>query len=253
MPLLHRLTRGEGLLLVVNASLILVARPDLPTGLAQIAISAAVLTVLYFYNDVHDCREDVNDPGKSRAFVTYCVEHRAGLYRLLAIEHGLVLLAAWLLLGQRSALAVAAVFAVNVAYSNFFKRIPVVDVPFVFLWGALYAMVPGTFTPLAVVAMVGVMTSICHVFQISRDLEVDTVNHVRTSAGVAAWLPEAQLIACSAAMAGLLYALLGAAAAASAAIPLLLRWVLPNQPAWLLSKAYYAVVWLLVLGVFDIR
>jgi hypothetical protein len=235
-PFLHRLSRGEGLLLAVNASIILSARPDLPTFLAQILVSALVLTLLYFFNDVH----------------TFCVQHRARLYRLLALEHALVLLVALTLLGQRSALAVAAVFAVNVAYSTVFKRLPVIDVPFVFLWGATYAMVPGTTTPLAVVALVGVMTSICHVFQISRDRKVDAVNGVRTSAGGSSWLPVLQMAASGVAMAALLYAQLGAVAAATAAIPLVLRWTLPNQAAWLLSKAYYAVIWLVVLGALDV-
>jgi hypothetical protein len=251
-PFLHRLSRGEGLLLAVNASIILSARPDLPTFLAQISVSALVLTLLYFFNDVHDCRDDINDSGKNQALVTFCVQHRARLYRLLALEHALVLLVALTLLGQRSALAVAAVFAVNVAYSTVFKRLPVIDVPFVFLWGATYAMVPGTTTPLAVVALVGVMTSICHVFQISRDRKVDAVNGVRTSAGGSSWLPVLQMAASGVAMAALLYAQLGAVAAATAAIPLVLRWTLPNQAAWLLSKAYYAVIWLVVLGALDV-
>jgi hypothetical protein len=109
--------------------------------------------------------------------------------------------------------------------------------------------VPGT-----LLALVGIMTSICHVFQITRDRPIDDVNHIRTSAVAAAWLPGAQLAIGCAAMGFVLAGLLGAAAAVTAVTPLLLHLVLrSNQAAWLLSKAYYAAVWLLALSAVGVQ
>ena len=143
----------------------------------------------------------------------------------------------------------AAVFLVNLAYSARLKGRAAVDVPWVALWGACYAMVPGVPLPLTVVALVGVMTSICHVFQITRDLPFDVVNHIRTSAVAVRWLPLAQLAAGCLVMGFLLHDLLGPVAALSAAVPILLRLTLrSNQAAWMMSKAYYGLIWLCVLG-----
>ena len=116
------------------------------------------------------------------------------------------------------------------------------------LWGALYAMVPGTELPLTVFAMVGVMTSIAHVFQITRDRDVDVVNAIRTSAVALPWLPTAQMAAACAGMAAHIGLQLGVWAGASALVPLVLYLALAsNQVAWLAAKLYYGVVWLLVL------
>jgi hypothetical protein len=99
------------------------------------------------------------------------------------------------------------------------------------------------------VALVGVMTSICHVFQITRDLPFDVVNQIRTSAVAVRWLPLAQLAGGCLVMGFLLRDLLGPGAALSAAVPIVMRFALrSNQAAWLLSKAYYGAIWLSVLG-----
>jgi len=250
MPLVHRLGRGEGLLLAVNLSIALTARPSFPTFLLQAVVSTLVLGLLYLLNDVVDSPADAHDPGKDRAFVAFCVANRAQLFLFLAAGHALTLLLALAFLGQRSAAAVAAVFAVNLGYSRVFKGVRGLDVPYVALWGALYALVPGVDLPLRTVGLVGVMTSICHVFQITRDREVDGGNGIRTSAAAGRWVAETQMAAACAVMAWLLHGLLGPLAAASAVLPLVVRRVLrSNQAAWLLSKAYYAVIWLLVLVV----
>jgi len=249
-PLVNRFRQGEGALLAVNLSLILATRPSPLSFAAQALVSTLVLALLYLLNDLYDCRNDLNDAGKDQAFVRFCVEHRARLFWLLGAEQAGAIGMALALLGPRSALAVAAVFLVNLAYSAFFKGRAAVDVLWVALWGACYAMVPAVDVPPQVLAVVGVMTSICHVFQITRDRPFDVANGVRTSAVAVGWLPTLQLAVGCLAMGLLLAPLLGPAAAASAAAPLLLRLTMSsNQRAWLLSKAYYGVVWLLVLRV----
>jgi hypothetical protein len=248
-PLLNRLERGEGLLLAVSLSIVLFARPDAATLLAQVLVSTAVLALLYGLNDVYDCARDLNDPAKDQALARFCAAHRRRLLGILQVEKVAVVLTAFALLGARSAGAVAALFLVNLAYSAILKGKAGLDVLWVGLWGALYAMVPGVALPLQVVLLVGVMTSICHVFQILRDRNADDANQIQTSAVVSRWLPYAQLGVCCAAMAAVLGSLLGPLAALSAFAPLLLRLVLQsNQIAWLASKAYYGIVWLLVLG-----
>jgi hypothetical protein len=247
-PLLNRLERGEGLLLAVNLSIVLFASPDAATLVAQILISTVVLALLYGLNDVYDCARDLNDPAKDQALARFCVAHRRRLLGILQVEKVAVVLTAFALLGGRSALAVAALFLVNLAYSAILKGKAGLDVLWVGLWGSLYAMVPGVALPLEAVLLVGVMTSICHVFQILRDRDADDTNRIQTSAVASRWLPYAQLGVCCAAMAAVLWSTLGPLAALSAFAPLLLRVLLEsNQTAWLASKAYYAVVWLLVL------
>jgi hypothetical protein len=251
-PLVNRLRRGEGVLLAVNLSIVLSARPDAATLFAQALVSTAVLALLYFLNDVYDCRQDLSDAGKDQALVGFCVQHRPLLLRLLAFEHVGITVLSLALLGPRSATAVAAVLLVNVAYSSLLKGKAAIDVPWVALWGACYAAVPGVAVPPAVLGLVGVMTSICHVFQITRDRPFDILNRIRTSAVAIEWLPPVQLALGCLAMGILLGHILGPAAAASAAVPLVLRLTLrSNQAAWLLSKAYYGVVWLLVLGAIN--
>jgi hypothetical protein len=248
-PLAHRLRRGEGLLLPINLSLVFLAEHEPRRLAAQVLISTAVLALLYLLNDVHDCHDDANDPAKDRAFVGLCATHRATLFRALFLEKIAVVLLALLVLGPGSASAAAAVFAVNLGYSFAVKRIAILDVPFVALWGALYALVPGVDVPIGLIALVGVMTAVCHVFQITRDREVDLSNRVRTSAAVSRVLPELQLACLCAAMGFLLYHLAGPAAAASAPAPLLFRRVAPgNALAWLLSKSYFGAIWIAALS-----
>jgi 4-hydroxybenzoate polyprenyltransferase len=248
-PLVNRFQRGEGLLLAVSLSIALSARPDALTFLAQALVTTAVIALLYCLNDVHDCRQDLSDPGKDQLLVGFYVQRRTSLLWLLALEHAGAVVLALALLGPRSAVAVTVVLLVNVAYSAVLKGRPVIDVLWVAVWGAACAAVPGVKVPVSLLALVGIMTSICHVYQITRDRPIDDVNRVRTSAVAARWLPAVQLTIACAAMAFVLADLLGPVAAVSAAIPLLLRLTLrSNQAAWLLSKAYYGAVWLLALG-----
>ena len=110
--------------------------------------------------EVTGLRRIINASGYSLAGFRACFRHEAAFRQeLLAL----------VLLGPRSAVAVAAVSAVNLGYSGLFKGVTGIDVPYVAVWGALYAMVPGADIPFAAVALVGVMTSICHIFQITRD------------------------------------------------------------------------------------
>lgn len=247
-PLAHRLGRGEGLLLAVNVSLAVALMGDWSTLILRVAVSSSVLALLYLFNDVYDGPGDLSDPGKDADFVTFCVVHRRRLFGWIVAAKLAVVCIAWLPLGPRSAFAIAALFLVNVTYSAFFKGMPALDVPVVAVWGALYPMVLGAGVPLPLTGLVGAMTAVCHVFQITRDREIDASNQIRTSAVASSWLPEVELAVLCAVMGAILFRPLGLLGGLSAAVPLGLRLKSPsNQWAWVLSKVYFSVVWLALL------
>lgn len=248
MPLGQRLLRGEGLLVALNASIAAVAPHDTASLAGALVVSIATMLCLYFLNDVVDAHRDLNDPGKDQRFVAFCASHRSQLAWILAAEHAATVALACALLGPASAAAVLAVFAVNLAYSVAIKGRPALDVPWVALWGATYALVTAAPLPLDTFVVVGLMTGIAHVFQITRDRDVDRRNDVRTSAVARPWLPTLQMAGTCAALAACLLVRFGPVAAASAAIPLLLYVGVPsNQLAWMLARAYFAVAWVALL------
>lgn len=248
MPLGQRLRRGEGLLVALNASLAAIDHPGAAVLAARVGVSVATMLCLYFLNDVVDAHRDLHDPGKDQRFVAFCARHRPRLAWILAAEHAATLALALALLGPASAAAVLAVFAVNLAYSMSIKGRPALDVAWVALWGATYAMVTAVPVPPAVFAAVGLMTGVAHVFQITRDRDVDRRNEVRTSAVARPWLPTVQMSVACVALGACLGALLGPVAGASAAIPFVLYAGLPsNQSAWMLARAWFAIAWVALL------
>jgi hypothetical protein len=248
-PLLHRIGRGEGLLLAVNLSLVLVAQVSPRETLVLSTVSVAALAILYFVNDVWDCRRDLIDAGKDATFVRFCVTHRTRLQVLAVAEMVALVVFALVAAGPWCAGALVANLLVNVGYSTWFKGRPALDVAWVVLWGGSYVALSGPATPLAVIVLAGAMTGVCHVFQMRRDRAVDARNGVRTSAVAKPWLPAIELALCCFAMALVLYRMLGLVAAATAAVPFVtFHMMRSNQNAWLLAKASFAVVWLLVLG-----
>lgn len=248
MPLLRRFRRGEGQLLAVNLSIVVASGAGPARLAAQLLVSGLVLTLLYYLNDLFDAPNDVNDPGKDQALVRYLLRNRTALAWWLFAEHLAMILLARLLLGTWSALAVLAVFVVNLAYSAWLKGKAAVDVPWVAVWGAAYALVTGVVAPASLFAIVGAMTGITHIFQITRDRGVDAVNGIRTSAVAGLWLPPTQLAIASAVMGVCLGIHLGPWVGASAAVPFLLYvFLASNQTGWLLAKAYYGLVWIVLL------
>src|SRR5215470_14390040 len=64
-PLYHRVRRGEGGLLIVNATLALKWYP-VREALSLVAISFISLLSLYLFNDLIDARDDRQNPKKDR-------------------------------------------------------------------------------------------------------------------------------------------------------------------------------------------
>src|SRR5207244_9763596 len=75
---------------------------------------------------------------------------------------------------------VLGVIIVNLLYSIVFKGVPVADVAWVWLWGALYASIVGG--PPRLLVLVGLMTAVCHLFQALDDRVPDAASGIRTTA-----------------------------------------------------------------------
>lgn len=245
---LHRIRRGEGALLAINLSLI-VAHGDVFTirGVMQAFVSVLAILVMYAFNDLYDAPVDWNNPKKDRALIRTWIEHRqAGVLATIVLK--LVTLAiAYPALGATPTAAVAAVMVVNVVYSTMLKGVPVADVAAVWVWGSLYAAIVAP--AFAVTFLVGLMTGVCHLFQALDDRAPDAENGIQTTAVRSAVLSRNVLVALSLLLVGILWSSLGAAAAVTGLVPLLIFFVVADAGVgWLLTKAYFAVVWLWFLG-----
>ncbi len=239
---LHRVRRGEGALLAINLSL--VAYHGL--GLASALVSVLTIALMYAFNDLYDAPIDSNNPKKDRALIAVYLDHRrlAGLsilvLKLLTVGFALVTL------GPRATVAAAGAMLANVIYSTLFKGAPVIDVAWCGLWGALYAAIVTASMPLLV--LVGLMTAVCHLYQALDDRASDTANDITTTAVRSAALSRDVLVVLSVLLLVALRAPLGTAWAATAFIPLVFFASTSARTGWLLTKAYFAIVWLSVLG-----
>jgi 4-hydroxybenzoate polyprenyltransferase len=243
----HRIRRGEGALLAVNLSLIVHQGGDVARVATQALVSTVTILVMYAFNDLYDAPDDWNNPRKERRLVAIWLEHRrVGVLATCMLKLATLALAV-AALGPRPAAIVAAVMVVNVAYSTLLKGMPVADVLAVWTWGALYAAIVDPSA--ALVFLVGVMTGICHLFQALGDRVPDAANGIATTAVRSAALSRNVLIALVLVLAATLVGPLGGVGAASALVPLVIFFVVPDASVgWLLTKGYFAVVWLAVLG-----
>ncbi len=250
--LVDRLRRLEGALLAVNVSWLAVGEPHPGEATALVLASLLVLTALYGFNDSWDAAGDTNNPRKNRWLAEAHLAYRKQVALVLLWLSSGSLLFAWVGGGLPSAFAVAAVLAVNALYSFSLKGVPLLDVVWCGLWGATYAAIVRPPWPL--LAVVGLMTAVCHVYQTASDREVDARNGVRTSAAAAPQAVPLVLAACCTLLALMSKSFFGAhwAVAASAFLPLLPHFVCSNpQTGWLLTKAYFAVLWVALLREFD--
>jgi len=243
----HRIRRGEGALLAVNLSLIVHQSASLSRSVAQAVVSVLAIGAMYAFNDLYDAPCDWNNPKKDRALIELYVEHRrAGILAAFVLQV-VTLLIAFVALGSVTGGAVLAVMIVNLLYSIAFKGIPVADVAWVWLWGALYASIVGG--PPRLLVLVGLMTAVCHLFQALDDRVPDAASGVRTTAVRSPVLARNVLIVLSVLVSITLRGPVGATAALTAFTPLALFFAVANPGiAWLLTKAYFGLVWLYLLG-----
>jgi 4-hydroxybenzoate polyprenyltransferase len=244
--LLDRLRRGEGALLAINLSLIAYQGLSFPRSLVQAVVSLLVIGLMYAFNDLYDAPNDLNNPRKDRALISTYLEYRsAGGIMIFALK--LVPLAlALAFLGPFATVAATTVMAVNVAYSTVLKGVPVIDVAWCGLWGSLYAAIVGA--PPALLVVVGLMTSVSHLFQTLDDRAADSACGITTTAVRSLGLSRNVLLALSVLLFAVLRLPLGSAWALTAFIPCLLFFLVSTpQTIWLLTKVYFGLLWLYLL------
>lgn len=245
---LHRIRGGEGALLAVNLSLVAYLAATPAHAAAQAIVSVLTIGLMYAFNDLYDAPTDWRNPKKDRRVIATYVEHRrAGAIAILVLKLLTVALAL-ALLGPTAAGAVVAVMLVNLVYSISLKGMPVVDVAWCGLWGALYAAI--VIGSPALLVLVALMTSVCHLFQALDDRVPDAANGIVTTAVCSLVLSRNVLVVLTLMLCAVLGASVGATCALTAFTPLAF-FLLARSPrtGWLLTKAYFGAMWLYVLGV----
>src|SRR4029079_6471557 len=108
------------------------------------------------------------------------------------------------------------------------------------LWGAAYAAIVTASMPLLV--LVGLMTSVCHLYQTLDDRASDSANAITTTAVRSLTLSRNVLIALCVLLVLALRGPLGDAWAATAFVPLVFFAATSARAGWLLTKVYFAIV-----------
>jgi 4-hydroxybenzoate polyprenyltransferase len=246
----HRMRRGEGALLAINFSLIAQQQPTLARGFAQALVSTLTLLLMYALNDLYDAPIDANNPKKDRALIAVYLDHRLACTVAILTLKVLTVALAFVTLDPLATAATAGVMVCNLLYSGLLKGMPVADVAWCGLWGGLYAAIVGA--PMELLVLVALMTSVCHLFQTLDDRVSDAANGIQTTAVRSATLSRNVLVVLSLALVLALHGPLGWAWAATAVTPLVFFFAAQRAvTAWLLTKAYFGVVWLLALGIAD--
>ncbi len=242
----HRIRRGEGVLLAVNLSLIVLQHGSLARAAAQALVSTLAILVMYAFNDLHDAPFDWNNPKKDRRLIATWVAHRRTGVVITFVLKLATLALAFALLGPAPTAAAAAVMVLNVIYSTMLKGVPVADVAAVAVWGMLYAAIVGAAPSLLLV--VGLMTAICHLFQALDDREPDAANGIATTAVRSRGLSRDVLITLAIVLVAVVAPYLGTVGALTAATPIAIFFLVDDAGlAWLLTKGYFAGMWLMLL------
>jgi 4-hydroxybenzoate polyprenyltransferase len=243
----HRIWLGEGVLIAINLSILLYRGVGPGELIAGTIVSVLALGVMYAFNDAYDAVADRHNPKKDQRQVSAYIDHRGTSYRILFAAKILTVVLAWLLLGPASAAATATVLAVNFIYSTALKGVPIVDVAWCGVWGAAFAAI--VLAPTDLMILAGLMTAVCHLYQALGDRAADAENRITTTAVFSSSASAAVLLVLSAMIGLMLRNPLGELLAVTALIPFALFFLLRNpHVAWILTKVYYGVVWLAVLG-----
>lgn len=244
-PLLHRIRRGEGGLLVVNVLLAFKLNPA-AVALGLSVVSVLCLLTLYLFNDLIDAHDDRKNPKKDHALAAVYAHYQKPLLFVWLTLTG-VAVATSLAIDANAGAAVVVVSLVNVAYSLLGKKIPYGDLATVCLWGGSFTAIV-TSNP-AWFALTGIMTAVCHIYQASEDREADRANQVRTSAALASTRLWALQTALALALASACWALQPGLLPLSFAAFVYYWWRWHEQPrvGWFWSKVHFAfvVMWLI--------
>jgi 4-hydroxybenzoate polyprenyltransferase len=249
-PLLARIRRGEGQIVLAAVGLAAAERGASLALLASAVISLAFLASLYGLNDLCDAERDLADPGKDRELALALLASRTRGLWCVGGAQAASTAAAWVAAGPSAGGAVAACAAINALYSLRWKGVPGLDLACAPLWGGSFAATCGGQDPL-ILGAVGAMTTVCHVFQTRRDRIPDRRNGIRTTSVARPELALAALVLGTAVLAAALALRTSLLVAATAGLPLALALASggrANQRAWLLSKLWFGIAFLILLG-----
>ncbi len=244
---LHRARGGEGALFAINVSLILKGGLIASREITQILISLLAIALMYAFNDLYDAPTDSNNPKKDQEVVSIYLAHRWLSGVVVLTLKLLTVVAAYVTLDLRAAAAVAGVMLVNILYSTKLKGVAVMDVVWCGLWGAVYAAIVSSSS--SELLLVGLMTAVCHLYQTLGDRAADAANLITTTAVRSAGLSATVLAALTLFLYMALREPVGSAWATTAFVPLVIYFSFSNaRTGWLLTKAYFGVLWLYLLG-----
>jgi len=245
--LFQRWRHGDGVLL--GAGLILLLRDGFLSGkVGNLWIGALFLLFAlgqgYLFNDLYDAPRDLKNPKKDPRYVAFLLRHRLPLF----YAHGAVVFLLVLfgfLLGKREGISFSLFYLLGLIYSFLFKRIPVLDLFWVGLWGASYlGIVTGDPFSLAVIAL---MTAISHLFQTEVDLAVDQLFQIDTSAGLRTFVKDLLLFSLCVCLFLLSGRVLPLPFSLLSFVPLLLYKILPPLPGWVMSKIAMGFLWIAIV------
>jgi 4-hydroxybenzoate polyprenyltransferase len=245
LPLWRRLETGEGALAAVNVAVLVSGQASVGESLRGAALAAGVLAHLYCFNDWIDAPADLSNPRKDSVLARTMIHDRRTIGVALAASLLPLLVLAAVDGGRRLAWALAVV-TVNAAYSLRLKKIPLVDVAWVGVWGYSFVAMAGARAEFC--GLIGIMTGICHVFQTLIDRRSDESNGLRTTAVDSPAMAQALLWLLCILLAGALHQFLGSAWAVTAIAPAVFgRFLKDRWLAWMASKTYFAAALLAVI------
>lgn len=250
--MVDRVRRFEGAVLAVNVSLLAVSSLEVSQKVGLVLASVLTLMVLYAFNDFWDAEADRSNLRKNQALVTLYLRHRATILIVMGLAGAAAVLLGLGSGGTEAVTAGVGVMLINVGYSTLFKGVPVLDVAWCALWGGAFAAM--TLAPLRLLFVVALMTAVCHVYQTLADREADAACGVATIAVHAPRLVPLTLVV----LCGMLAMVVGSSGhsilALTAFAPILPYFFVENRTmGWLAVKAYFGVLWVVLLSDYHAR
>jgi len=248
----YRIQRREAANLLATMSL-LFFRGATVTEFVLRTTSAALLNLfIYLFNDLCDVELDLKAPSKDRAKTTFLFEHRQAAKVALGVLF-FVLFAMALFGGRILLYALFVNVGLDLLYSLWLKRVPLVDIVLTAMWGfsmtlcgVLERDIPHA---LLLAGYLGLVSACFEVIQVIRDEPSDRQAGLRTTGTVlgvkgATWLFRMLALGTGA------YAVGGLGSVAGYA--LVLGVVLPLDPerasrSWDLARGLFGAVWLALL------
>lgn len=244
----YRFKKAEGVLIAVNAAVIVAAGIDNP-GQIILALTFSTLTLgqLYAFNDIYDAKRDANDPDKSTGFWSAILPKRDS-FLIAIIFWALVLVVTGFSFDFRLGWYCLLMIFINTLYSTLFKGVPIVDIIWVALWGGWFVLLSLVEPRVELLLVIGLMTAISHIWQTFRDLLSDLQNKISTVAVFSkplAFFILGVLCALLAYVVGLLTNILFAGLCF---LPIIIYiFIREAKKVWIISKAIFAIIFVKVL------